>query len=165
MAHVLPLRPGSFRCPAHEDRSPSLHVTQAPDGTWLLRCFAGCETADILTALGLVWADLFPDPSRPCRPRLTLPAPTPGDMARVIAEALAIDREQRRRREPWVPHLVSADAIREAHTTARYFRGLAMRLWQRLGQPDDPPAGVWCLLDWAATAERAALACEATLDA
>lgn len=37
-------------CPAHEDSSPSLHIT--PDGDQvLLHCFAGCEFEDIVKAL------------------------------------------------------------------------------------------------------------------
>lgn len=49
------------RCPAHADKSPSLSVTQTPDGLWLLHCFAGCEVAAIISALGLSFDDLFPD--------------------------------------------------------------------------------------------------------
>jgi DNA primase len=31
------------RCPAHEDRSPSLSIRKKDDGTTLLHCFSGCE--------------------------------------------------------------------------------------------------------------------------
>ena len=48
------------RCPAHEDRGPSLSVTEASDGRVLLHCFAGCDTIDVLQAIGLDWKDLFP---------------------------------------------------------------------------------------------------------
>ena len=41
-----------MRCPAHDDRRPSLSVEQAGDKV-LLNCFAGCETADVLEAVGL----------------------------------------------------------------------------------------------------------------
>lgn len=43
---------GVLRCPAHEDRSPSLSFALAPDGRALLRCFAGCTFAEILAAIG-----------------------------------------------------------------------------------------------------------------
>ncbi|CAN5537393.1 hypothetical protein BH18ACT8_BH18ACT8_16290 [soil metagenome] len=46
------------QCPAHEDRNPSLSVT-AGESRVLLRCHAGCDTDDVLTALGLSRADLF----------------------------------------------------------------------------------------------------------
>jgi hypothetical protein len=55
------------RCPAHNDEHPSLSVREAPDGKVLLRCWAGCDTAAVLAALGLRWSDLFPDGKR--RPR------------------------------------------------------------------------------------------------
>lgn len=48
------------RCPAHEDRDPSLSITEAPDGRVLVKCFAGCGALDILTAVGLEWGALFP---------------------------------------------------------------------------------------------------------
>jgi hypothetical protein len=53
------------RCPAHDDRSPSLAVREAGDRV-LVHCFAGCAVADILLAVGLEMADLFPE-------RLTVP--------------------------------------------------------------------------------------------
>lgn len=47
-------------CPAHEDHAPSLSIDEGDDGRILLHCWAGCETCDIVIALGLRWADLFP---------------------------------------------------------------------------------------------------------
>lgn len=47
-------------CPAHQDRHPSLVVTEAADRT-LVHCRAGCPTRDVLAALGLDYADLFLD--------------------------------------------------------------------------------------------------------
>lgn len=47
------------RCPAHDDRSPSLSVGEGLDGRVLLHCFACCSTADIVAALGLHLSDLF----------------------------------------------------------------------------------------------------------
>jgi hypothetical protein len=49
------------RCPAHEDRSPSLSIGIGRDGRVLIHCHAGCEPLDILAAVGLEMADLFPD--------------------------------------------------------------------------------------------------------
>lgn len=48
------------RCPAHQDRSPSLSVRQTGDGTILLHCFAGCDVSDVLAAVGMDIRDLFP---------------------------------------------------------------------------------------------------------
>jgi len=47
-------------CPAHEDRSPSLSVRETPDGVILLKCWAGCSNSEILQAVGMDFADLFP---------------------------------------------------------------------------------------------------------
>ncbi len=47
-------------CPAHDDRDPSLSIREADDGKVLLHCWAGCDTADVLAAIGLTVRDLFP---------------------------------------------------------------------------------------------------------
>src|SRR6266496_3249531 len=52
------------RCPAHQDRRPSLSVRQADGGRLLVHCFAGCAVADIVAALGLAVGDLFAAPVR-----------------------------------------------------------------------------------------------------
>lgn len=41
------------KCPAHDDKSPSLMLSERDDGSTSLHCFAGCSPADILAALGL----------------------------------------------------------------------------------------------------------------
>lgn len=47
------------RCPAHEDRTPSLSIRETDDGRILIHCFAGCETESVLDAVGLEFSDLF----------------------------------------------------------------------------------------------------------
>ena len=47
-------------CPAHHDKSPSLSVREGKDGRVLLYCHAGCSIDEIVRALGLTLADLFP---------------------------------------------------------------------------------------------------------
>lgn len=49
------------RCPAHDDRSPSLSIRSAGESI-LIHCFAGCDPGDVLAAVGLSWRDLFADP-------------------------------------------------------------------------------------------------------
>lgn len=49
------------RCPAHDDKSPSLSLSHGEDGRALVHCYAGCETRDVLAAVGLEMRDLFPD--------------------------------------------------------------------------------------------------------
>ena len=49
------------RCPAHNDKSPSLSVVETDDGKILVHCFAGCTALSIVQAVGLTLADLFPE--------------------------------------------------------------------------------------------------------
>ena len=58
--------PGKWvaRCPAHDDKRPSLSIREAEDGKVLLKCWTGCGAADIVAALGLSLADLFPGDRR-----------------------------------------------------------------------------------------------------
>ena len=49
------------RCPAHDDRSPSLSIRDGDDGRVLIHCFAGCETEDILTSIGMTFSDIMPE--------------------------------------------------------------------------------------------------------
>lgn len=63
------------RCPAHDDRSPSLSVSEGIDGRVLLWCFAGCATEDVIKSLGLTWTDLFPKGHRSGRPHNVLAKP------------------------------------------------------------------------------------------
>jgi len=50
----------SARCPAHDDKGPSLSVRELPDGNVLLYCFAGCGAGAVVAALGMELTDLFP---------------------------------------------------------------------------------------------------------
>ena len=45
-------------CPSHQDKSPSLAVTETADRV-LVQCFSGCDTQDVTAAIGLNLADLF----------------------------------------------------------------------------------------------------------
>ena len=49
------------KCCAHDDKSPSLALTELSDGRILIKCFAGCETQTILANIGLTMEDLFPN--------------------------------------------------------------------------------------------------------
>jgi hypothetical protein len=49
------------KCPAHDDRSPSLAIKLVDDDKILLKCWAGCEIESVLAAIGLTFVDLFPE--------------------------------------------------------------------------------------------------------
>jgi AAA domain-containing protein len=48
------------KCPGHDDQQASLSICAGNDGRVLLRCFAGCKVEQIVSAVGLTLADLFP---------------------------------------------------------------------------------------------------------
>jgi putative DNA primase/helicase len=48
------------KCPAHDDRNPSLSIDEGSDGRALLKCHAGCDVDSICAALDIRTADLFP---------------------------------------------------------------------------------------------------------
>ncbi len=47
-------------CPSHDDNVPSLSIRKADDERILIHCFAGCPAADVVAAVGLSLADLYP---------------------------------------------------------------------------------------------------------
>ena len=50
------------RCPAHEDRDPSLSIGDAKSGKVLVRCHAGCDQRDVISALR--WYGIWQTESR-----------------------------------------------------------------------------------------------------
>ena len=48
------------RCPAHDDRRPSLSIAEGDDGRALVHCHTGCTTQAIIDAMGLNLIDLMP---------------------------------------------------------------------------------------------------------
>lgn len=59
------------RCPAHGDKTASLSIRD-DQGKILLRCFAGCSVHEVVAAVGMNLADLFPpraaEPWQTCKP-------------------------------------------------------------------------------------------------
>lgn len=88
------------RCPAHEDRNPSLSVRDENERV-LLHCFAGCTVEDICAALKIKLSDLFakrreiqkPEPRivREAQKRISglRSRLTPGDRERAVTVVLA----------------------------------------------------------------------------
>ena len=48
------------KCPCHNDKTASLSVGMGEKGI-VLHCMAGCDSSDIVRALGLTWRDLCTD--------------------------------------------------------------------------------------------------------
>lgn len=70
------------RCPAHDDRNPSLAVGVGQGDAVLLHCFAGCAAPTVVAAIGLTLGDLFPKSLAP-----VAPGRSPQSRQRISAEA------------------------------------------------------------------------------
>jgi hypothetical protein len=106
------------RCPAHEDRGPSLSIRELDDGRVLLHDFGGCGTDDVLGALGLTMSDLFPKPLTGNGPARSYPATHSRISARDLLEILA--------EEVTVVAIVAADLLAK--------KPIGETDWQRLAQ-------------------------------
>jgi hypothetical protein len=60
IAALLTRDGANYRCPAHNDAHGSLSVSMGRNGGAVVHCHAGCETRDVLAAIGLTMRDLFP---------------------------------------------------------------------------------------------------------
>ena len=94
----------SAKCPAHDDRSPSLSIAEGEKGV-LVHCFGGCSVDEICRSLGLELKDLFYDAGLPDGQR---PIPKPPRLNRV---ALAFRFEMAA-----FDHLIRAQHILDAAT-------------------------------------------------
>lgn len=95
LSHVRASRNGWVaRCPAHDDRGPSLAVGQGDDGRVLAHCFAGCDVQQIVNAVGLDVSDLFEHGAEQEAVRGGRPQPPGGALHAYWRAALGVlDRE------------------------------------------------------------------------
>ena len=86
------------RCPAHDDRQPSLAIAEAKDGKLLVRCHAGCGQREVIAALRArgIWdvGDQRRSASWAKPDRQSPPEPY-GDAVRRAEAALAVWRASR----------------------------------------------------------------------
>jgi len=82
------------RCPAHDDRKPSLSIRDGDDGRVLVRCHAGCEQERVIAALLSRWLWEEKGHRRPMRPvpRVAAKDRTDCNNAKRTEAALAIWR-------------------------------------------------------------------------
>lgn len=79
------------RCPAHDDKNPSMTIRELDDGRVLIHCFAGCSVEEILGAIGLTFDALFPERALDHhRARERRPFPAADVLACVSAESLIV---------------------------------------------------------------------------
>lgn len=75
-------------CPAHEDKSASLSIRHTDDKT-LIHCFAGCSVHEVVGAVGLDIADLFPPRESHGKPERR-PFPAMDALRGIAFEALVV---------------------------------------------------------------------------
>jgi hypothetical protein len=78
------------RCPAHDDRHPSLSVREADGERVLLKCWSGCTAADVLAAVGLQFDALYPPRSSHHHRGERRPFPAVDVLRAVSSEALIV---------------------------------------------------------------------------
>ncbi|CCF84135.1 AAA family ATPase [Nitrolancea hollandica] len=95
------------RCPGHDDREASLSIHEGDDERILLKCFAGCEAPDIVDALGLTMADLYPERPessnghRPRQPRrIVATYPYYDETGELLYEAVRYEPKDFKQRRP-----------------------------------------------------------------
>lgn len=94
------------RCPAHPDRGPSLIISERPNGSTGVHCFAGCDVRDVLGSVGLRMGDLFPD-TKPDREAMAL--------AEKMRRQEELKRQEQRRIERWkIDHARKWEACKDA---------------------------------------------------
>jgi hypothetical protein len=124
------------RCPAHDDRAPSLSIADTRDGKVLVRCHAGCDQRDVIAALRArgVWNAGERRPIRPFRmPDSMLLPRTDNDALTRTEAALAIWRgAQAAERRPVETYLRSRGLTLPIPPSIRFHAGLK-----------HPSGGVW----------------------
>jgi hypothetical protein len=105
LAHLLHARrigrgQWQAKCPAHDDRTPSLSIREGRGGKILIRCWAGCDTGIVLAAAGLDWAALFP-------------AGPPPSLEQVRQAAAIRERKEAEARERRIAHGEACSRISE----------------------------------------------------
>jgi hypothetical protein len=90
------------RCPAHDDRDPSLSIATGADGRIILHCHAGCTPENVCAAIGITLADLFADEPRHNGHAKQIVATYPyyDSSGRLIFEVVRFNPKDFRQRQP-----------------------------------------------------------------
>ena len=102
ITHTPPKKSGDnyiCRCPAHDDNSPSLSISEGTNGRILLKCHAGCEIEAITAALDIKPADLFPKDQQP-KPKIVATYPYHDPEGQLRFEVCRYEPKDFRQRRP-----------------------------------------------------------------
>jgi putative DNA primase/helicase len=104
------------RCPAHEDRKPSLSVSEGDEGKVLLHCHTGCNPADIVAAMGLTMGDLFNGNGKSGKPEIVATYAYTDADGKLLYQVVRVSPKDFRQRRPdgnggWVWKLGDAPRV------------------------------------------------------
>lgn len=90
------------KCPAHEDKTASLSITEGRDGRVLLHCHAGCKVSDIASAMGIEMGELFAPDEAPKkeRPKTVASYQYRDESGDLLYEVLRLEPKSFRQRKP-----------------------------------------------------------------
>ena len=89
------------QCPAHDDRSPSLRISEGEAGKVLLHCNAGCSFREIIDALGLKEEEMFQENKSSYRPKEPTRYELRGTTGALVAVQLRTDLGYKNKRFSW----------------------------------------------------------------
>jgi hypothetical protein len=126
------------RCPAHDDRRPSLSVLHGDNGGAVLHCHAGCEPKAVVAALGLTMADLMPPRSEPAgvkpktnsKPRIVATYDYRGEAGELLFQVVRREPKDFRQRRP--------EPSGEWNWSVKGVRVIPYRLPELLAKPTRP---------------------------
>jgi hypothetical protein len=106
------------RCPAHDDKKPSLSVSTGDDGRTLLHCHAGCTLEAICAAMNMQSADFFESKTTGCGTRKKLMAKYPYNDAagNLLFEVVRFEPKTFRQRRPdakggWIWNMAGVERV------------------------------------------------------
>ncbi len=88
------------KCPAHDDKHPSLSVAEGKDGRALLKCQAGCELEEVVSALNLEKRDLFPAEDASSSRHIVKVYPYTDKTGALLYEVVRFEPKDFRQRQP-----------------------------------------------------------------
>ena len=88
------------KCPAHDDGTASLSITEGQDGRTLLHCHAGCTTPAIVAAVGLKMGDLFPPRDTAAKTRIVATYDYTDNTGKLLFQVCRFEPKTFRQRRP-----------------------------------------------------------------
>lgn len=148
------------KCPAHDDSTPSLSVSEGKDGRVLFNCHAHCKSEDILQAMGLDWSDVNPPREKHNGSDIVATYDYRDERGTLLYQAVRLFPKSFRQRKPsadgweWklgdvqrvpyrLPELLSADATKWVFIVEGEKDVESLRAWKLVATCNSGGAGNW----------------------